>query len=187
MRISCGSPERSAWLMTLADHGPYRGQRCPGRGLGCLGDRRVKAADPLLGFGLLPGVDAFVGGDVADAEASAGPRDPEGLGERGAGLDNDLQLRRGNELERVRPVAAQCVDISCARLSALLSRISMATPGRGHRKRRHANPTGAAREVNPGSAAVPGGLGTRGMVSAADESRVVPGEDLIPLVSRGLP
>ncbi len=39
------------------------------------------AAGLLLGLGQLAGVGAFVGGDVADAQPTAGPQDPEGLGQ----------------------------------------------------------------------------------------------------------
>src|SRR2546429_1013140 len=39
------------------------------------------AADPLLSLGQLSGVNAVVGGDVADAQPTAGPEHPKDLGE----------------------------------------------------------------------------------------------------------
>ena len=42
-----------------------------------LGEGAAKAADPLLGFGELAGIDALVRRDVADAQAAAGPQHPE--------------------------------------------------------------------------------------------------------------
>ena len=46
-----------------------------------LGKGAVGAADLLLGLGELAGVDAFVCGDIGDAQPSAGPEHPESLGE----------------------------------------------------------------------------------------------------------
>jgi hypothetical protein len=40
-----------------------------------------QTADLLLGIGQMLRIGAFVGGDVADAQAPAGPQDPEGFGE----------------------------------------------------------------------------------------------------------
>ena len=99
------------------------------------GQGAADAADPLLGFGSQGGVDAFIGGDVADAQAAAGAQDPERLGEDarlvGGQVDDavgdddvDLLVGQGDVLD-VAVQEAGIGDAACAALARARASMSV--------------------------------------------------------------